>query len=1069
MRVIPRLVSFDTVNKNELFIKVLLDYQNNKMINASDLIKYLVFSNPNVKLKIPLYKYNKNELIFHVDTIGLQKILDSGMSWQLKLGFKLNSDILLVDIQEAANDIYSNNIELINEKNENVSMNIYFDNSKSLSLITTFVHSNDMIVKSIDKIECLDDQIKIFGSVSNNYKGRLWILAIPAFRPEKNQIKMYKLNSSGLHFDVSIPLNELSIEGEYAIQIGAEDEDNLVILDVPFSDAIGFNGVFNIVPMVNNNKSLVFLNPFAFSEQGISTIINDVEIENNIMNILGKIVTERKEVINNLSLESGLLKHRASGYHYSLTNITFDENDLSFLIKIDLQNENYFNLNGVYDFFIKLNRNGITKNFKSLIDELDQESPSYIISPLKNVFTKENVKEIRPYKTLNNTLSFIVRPVESIYEVQKIIKTEKGLEINCKINAPLEIHNISSIELASEQKERKYKIDEYILNDDELNVSLNYDLFEHITRDSYIEDFGVCVTFHIGKNTYTNYLSAKDENEYFYKSYPVYSLDDQNTFVFPFFNKDKKFLLKYGENLHLSVSKIKIDSKHVYFNVIYKNFINHERASLVLFNKEKQEKHDIKIASIESSDKDENSYKITINLSDLIGDYGQEKYKLFLKCSNEDNKEYFLPLIVIDESVISQNNKIKQLINKKNALLFSNINKELLVELTEEDNLLPSSSLKTGKMKNFFARVLAKFTSRFKKNDVWLIGENLGQIARDNGLSFLKYCYESNIPEKYFFVARKNNFDLEKLIPYSDKVVYYDSFKHYYLYHLSKYLIVSHGIRDVMPSFYHSKMRENKKDVIYLQHGVAAMKKLFFNPRSYNGRIRKFVVCSELEKDIFVKNMNFREDQVMITGLSRFDYLKSEDTEEKEILMMPTWREWLLKSDEDFLESSFYKAYNYLLNNKELDKILVENNVKINFVLHVEMLKYAQYFKTSSKNIKISHPEDVDIQKLIRTTKMLITDYSSIAFDFAYQKKPVIFYQFDLDDYLSHRGSYVDMFNDLPGYSTRSEQEFISVFNQIILDNFKSEPKIELRAKRYFEYMDKQNSKRIYNEIKKIR
>lgn len=176
----------------------------------------------------------------------------------------------------------------------------------------------------------------------------------------------------------------------------------------------------------------------------------------------------------------------------------------------------------------------------------------------------------------------------------------------------------------------------------------------------------------------------------------------------------------------------------------------------------------------------------------------------------------------------------------------------------------------------------------------------------------------------------------------------------------------------------------------------------------------------------------------------------------------------VIKFPPGFPRLSFFKTYLELLNNTKLNTILEENNATIKFILHVEMVKFSQYFTAISDRIQILSPEDVDIQELIRTSKMLITDYSSIAFDFAYQHKPIMFYQFDIDDYLTYRGSYVNMDKELPGYKTESREEFISTLRQIIEDNFIVHPTISLRTKKYFDYVDKENCRRIYMEIKRL-
>lgn len=377
-----------------------------------------------------------------------------------------------------------------------------------------------------------------------------------------------------------------------------------------------------------------------------------------------------------------------------------------------------------------------------------------------------------------------------------------------------------------------------------------------------------------------------------------------------------------------------------------------------------------------------------------------------------------------------------------------------------------------NRLKFSVAQLVALMLSLFIKKPIWLIGENLGETAQDNGLAFFEYCINyKNKDEKVCYVARKNNKNHRKLYSYKEHLVIYDSFKHCVLYTLAEYLIVSHGIRDVMPSARHKFIPRNKKNIIYLQHGIIAMKKLYFDANSYNGKIKKFVVSSEFEKDILINEMHFKQEQVMITGLSRYDKLHDQSYIDnyKSILIIPTWREWLLDDEAEFIESFFYKSYANLLENEELLELLERANMVINFYPHIEMQKkYSHLFKSSGR-INIVDVGTMDVKDLLEKASLMVTDYSSVAFDFNYMKKPVIFYQFDLDEYTHHRGSYIDMKSELFGDVVYTEAMLLNSIKHAVESNFYYSDSSLRRSKRY--YLDSgglSNSERTYNEIKVI-
>ena len=99
--------------------------------------------------------------------------------------------------------------------------------------------------------------------------------------------------------------------------------------------------------------------------------------------------------------------------------------------------------------------------------------------------------------------------------------------------------------------------------------------------------------------------------------------------------------------------------------------------------------------------------------------------------------------------------------------------------------------------------------------------------------------------------------------------------------------------------------------------------------------------------------------------------------------------------------------------------------------------------------------------------KLLITDYSSVAWDVYYQGKPVLFYQFDIDTYNEAHGSYLDMDTELFGDRAMTADQLIDLIEKNIAFDFKLEEKYEKLRSGYFKYIDDDNSKRICELIEK--
>lgn len=365
--------------------------------------------------------------------------------------------------------------------------------------------------------------------------------------------------------------------------------------------------------------------------------------------------------------------------------------------------------------------------------------------------------------------------------------------------------------------------------------------------------------------------------------------------------------------------------------------------------------------------------------------------------------------------------------------------------------------------------IIKKAREENDRKKVWLIGENYGLSARDNGLAFFEYCmkHKSDLDAEVYFVTKMENKDIESLELYMKNVLIYDSLEHIYYDEISEFYIVSHGVRDVMPSLYHNKMGVYHKPIIYLQHGITAMKKVGICNESYGRSIRKFIVSSEQEKNLLVENHQFWEDEIANTGLARYDKLSTEKIAAgKYIWIMPTWRDWLVNSERDFVNSEFYAYYSSILADTELQEKLRKKGQKLLLSLHVEFEKYKGYFEKFENDIvHITDMHEKSITRMVEECSMIITDYSSIIFDVVYQNKPVIFFQFDQKEYSKYRGSYVDLESDLPGAVTHSIEELKEQMLILIQSNFTVDSEYKRRANEYFDYHDGRNSERIYNAI----
>ena len=105
-----------------------------------------------------------------------------------------------------------------------------------------------------------------------------------------------------------------------------------------------------------------------------------------------------------------------------------------------------------------------------------------------------------------------------------------------------------------------------------------------------------------------------------------------------------------------------------------------------------------------------------------------------------------------------------------------------------------------------------------------------------------------------------------------------------------------------------------------------------------------------------------------------------------------------------------------------------------------------------------------DINELYIITDLLITDYSSVFFDFANLKRPMIFYMYDLEHYRDKsNGFYIDL-EELPGKITETQEELEQEIERIDKE-FKYDEKYKRFNEKYNYLDDGKASKRVVEEI----
>lgn len=126
--------------------------------------------------------------------------------------------------------------------------------------------------------------------------------------------------------------------------------------------------------------------------------------------------------------------------------------------------------------------------------------------------------------------------------------------------------------------------------------------------------------------------------------------------------------------------------------------------------------------------------------------------------------------------------------------------------------------------------------------------------------------------------------------------------------------------------------------------------------RSGTNSVNLFITSNQREHDIIVNELGYLPEEVVITGLARWDVLKDKSAQQEKthILVMPTWRNWLEEvSDETFVASDYYRNYMALLNSDRLAQFLEQYDVYLDFYIHPKFREYIKNFSISGDRVAL--------------------------------------------------------------------------------------------------------------------
>ncbi|WP_313405377.1 CDP-glycerol glycerophosphotransferase family protein [Aeromicrobium sp.] len=294
---------------------------------------------------------------------------------------------------------------------------------------------------------------------------------------------------------------------------------------------------------------------------------------------------------------------------------------------------------------------------------------------------------------------------------------------------------------------------------------------------------------------------------------------------------------------------------------------------------------------------------------------------------------------------------------------------------------------------------------------VWVIGETPYK-AQDAGFHLFRWIRQHRPRVRAHYVISADSPERAAVEPLG-QVVTLRSREHIRASFLARRFATSHKVEFVLATTDRRATRWMRGNRVFLQHGVLGTK----NMVDTYGRLSPafhtdfFHVSSERERELVVNDLRYRRRQVRVTGLSRFDRLLEPADAPAGLLVIPTWRDWLLRAG-DFEDSEFLERWRAFLASATL-RDAIAAGMPVTVILHPNMRFFGSAL--DAEGVTVLQQGDVDVQTLLRTHAAMVTDYSSVGFDFSFRGRPVFYHQFDREQFLGKRPSHLDLDSDLPG------------------------------------------------------
>lgn len=344
-----------------------------------------------------------------------------------------------------------------------------------------------------------------------------------------------------------------------------------------------------------------------------------------------------------------------------------------------------------------------------------------------------------------------------------------------------------------------------------------------------------------------------------------------------------------------------------------------------------------------------------------------------------------------------------------------------------------------------FARLESFSIIKESDKDITLFSE-FRNIANDNSWQVFNEAIKHD--DKCLFVTGESRYERETDPEVKKHMVVYNSEEHIQAFMHCKKIFCSWTLSDVVPTIFKHEFFAYPfitDNWYYCPHGISYDKNSYFLSPIFLSQPRKLFCCSENEKNYFENKCGL--SNVVVTGYPRMD--KWDAPANNDILFNFTYRKQYTEEYFDIIAKVVQAV-----RDKYQDR-------EIYYLFHPAITRKYQNKIISlidDDTIHYAHASDQEMfNKWFNECKYLVTDYSSVAYDFAYRNNSVSIYYMEEGFTENHYELYDEFYEKHCGIIVRNSDELLQ-----ILDKELDMSDVDRRKKNFFKHRDKENTMRVY-------